>query len=61
MTCGRIDDAALDASHETVIHDIAALLEQETETRVPDHVLEVEVEVEGVCGACDRSTEASVA
>ena len=57
VSCGRIDDVALDESHKTVIHDIASLLGQETGFRVLDHVLEVE----GLCGACNRSNDASVA
>jgi Fe2+ or Zn2+ uptake regulation protein len=54
VSCGRIDDIALGESQEAIMHDLAAILGQETGFRVLDHVLEVE----GVCGACDRSTDA---
>ena len=51
VSCGRIEDVALDESQEAGIHEIAAYLGSQTGFRVLDHVLEVE----GVCGACDRS------
>ncbi len=51
VSCGRIDDVALGESHEDMIHGIAMYLGRRTGFRVLDHVLEVE----GVCGVCDRS------
>jgi Fur family ferric uptake transcriptional regulator len=54
VSCGRIDDVALGTSDEAAIHAIATSLGRQTGFRVLDHVLEVE----GVCGACDRSTVA---
>lgn len=52
VSCGRIDDVALDEAHEIAIHDIAAHLGVQTGFRVLDHVLEVE----GVCEDCERAT-----
>ena len=51
VSCGRIDDVALDESHEIAIHGIATHLGKQTGFRVLDHVLEVE----GVCADCERS------
>lgn len=51
VSCGVIEDVALDDSHEAAIHDIATHLGDQTGFRVLDHVLEVE----GVCSRCDRS------
>jgi Fe2+ or Zn2+ uptake regulation protein len=54
VSCGRIEDVALCEPQEAGIHTIAAYLGSQTGFRVLDHVLEVE----GVCGACDRSAAA---
>ena len=51
VSCGRIEDVALDDTHEVAIGDIATYLGDRTGFRALDHVLEVE----GVCGDCDQA------